>query len=702
MDATMQQKSMLARRCFESGDAEQAERLFRQVVDGDPNSKEALQALGVLALRAGRIGEACDMLRRAVAVDPVDAFLQNHLGVALASMEDFDEAEKCLRRAVEIDPNLSDAHYNLAKTLQFLDKPQEAVAHYRSALRFASDSPEIHYNLANTLRELGRLDEAAAGYRDALRITPDYVKARNNLGNVLREQGRLEEAAAEYRQSLRLRPDYAEGHHNLGLVLATTGKLNEAVQCYRRALELKPTLAAARNSLGKALVKQGKVDEAAEVLTSELATAEECVDGYLKLADKLRTEGRLDEAVAYARKAIEAKSDLAAAHNSLGLAMLAKNEPEEAIACYHKALEIKPDFALVHNNLAVALQTLGRFDECLDSIQTALRLKPQFAIAHLNRAVCWLRKGEFERGWHEFEWRRLSRDHRVRRFSVPLWDGRELLDGAILLHAEQGLGDTLQFVRYALLVKERCRTLVFQCPKRLVPLLQRCAGIDSLVAKGEPLPDFDFHAPLMSLPGILGTTLDSVPAEVPYVFAEEQLVETWRKRLAEFSGFKVGIAWQGNKKYAGDAYRSIPLRHFAPLAGIRGVQLFSLQRGRGCDQLADLPDGFEVHDFGEDFDRDRGAFMDAAAVVQNLDMVITSDTAIAHLAGAMGVPVWVALHLSSDWRWLHAWEDSPWYPTMRLFRQRQLGDWEGLFERIAGELSKMVAGDHSGDSASPR
>ncbi|HUT14134.1 MAG TPA: tetratricopeptide repeat protein [Thermoguttaceae bacterium] len=698
----MQQELTLARRCFESGDLEQAERLFRRVVDVDPSSKEALQALGVVALRAGRIGEACDLLRRAVAADPADALLQNHLGAALASREDFDEAEECLRRAIEIDPNLSDAHYNLAKTLRSRNKPEEAVAHYRAALQLAPKSPEIHYNLANTLRELGRLDEAVACYRDALRIQPGYVKARNNLGNVLREQGKLDEAAAEYRQSLRLKPDYAEGHHNLGLVLAAGNKLEEAVQCYRRAIQLKPAFAAARNSLGKALVKQGKLDEAAEVLASELATAEECVDGYLKLAEKLRTVGRLDEAVAYARKAIEARSDLAAAHNSLGLAMLARNEPEEAIACYRKALEIRPDLASVHNNLAVALQTLGRFDQCLESIQTALRLRPQFVVAHLNRAVCWLRKGDFEPGWHEFEWRQLSRDHRVRRFPSPLWDGREVAGGTILLHAEQGLGDTLQFVRYAPLVKQRCRTLVLQCPKRLAPLLERCAGIDRLVAKGDPLPDFDFHTPLMSLPCILGTTLDSIPDSVPYVFAGEQLAETWRTRLAEFPGFKIGIAWQGNKKYAGDAYRSIPLRHFAPLAKIPGVRLFSLQRGRGCDQLADLPDGFEVHDFGEDFDRERGAFMDAAAVVQNLDLVITSDTAIPHLAGAMGVPVWVALHLSSDWRWLDAREDSPWYPTMRLFRQRRLGDWEELFGRMAEELGGVVAGDYPGDCPFPK
>jgi hypothetical protein len=328
----------------------------------------------------------------------------------------------------------------------------------------------------------------------------------------------------------------------------------------------------------------------------------------------------------------------------------------------------------------------------LAALDAALRIKPDFAVAHLNRAVGWLRMGRFETGWHEFEWRRLCEDYRVTPLPAPLWDGTPMPDRCLLLHSEQGLGDTIQFIRYAPLVKQRCGSVILQCQAGLKPLLSRCPGVDRLIVRGESLPEYHVQAPLMSVPEILGTTLETVPAEVPYLFADAALTETWRQRLADYSGFKVGIGWQGNRKYHGDNLRSIPLRNFSPLGRVPHLRLFSLQKGAGAEQIPDLATECHVVDFGPDFDAKGGTFMDTAAVMRNLDLVITSDTAAAHLAGALGVPVWVALGFSCDWRWLEDRENSPWYPTMRLFRQARLGDWEELFARIAAELAAVVSG----------
>ena len=549
------------------------------------------------------------------------------------------------------------------------------------------DSPEIHYNLANALRDLGRLNDAVASYRQALRLKPGHLKAYNNLGNVFREQGKLAEALQTYRAALAIKPDYAQGRHNLGVTLLAQNCPDEAVAEFRAALRINPDLVAARTSLGKALAELGRLDEALPLLQSARSQGQDNAEAQLRLADKLRQAGRFDEAIACIRALIEARADFAAAHNDLGLVWFGKQDYRQAIESYRQAIRIKPDFAEAHNNLAIALFITGETAAGLAAVNAALRIKPDFAVAHLNRAVTWLRMGRFEAGWHEFEWRRLCENYRMPPLPAPLWDGEPLPDRCLLLQSEQGLGDTIQFIRYAPLVKERCGSVILQCQPGMAPLLSRSAGLDRVIVRGESLPEYHVQAPLMSLPEILATTLDTIPADVPYLFADAALTETWRQRLADHAGFKVGIGWQGNRKYVGDRLRSVPLRHFAALARVPGVRLFSLQKGAGAEQIAEVAGDCPVVDFGADFDTKHGTFMDTAAVMRNLDLVITSDTAVAHLAGALGVPVWVALGRACDWRWMDQREDSPWYPTMRLFRQERLGDWEGLFAAIAAELA---------------
>ncbi len=367
--------------------------------------------------------------------------------------------------------------------------------------------------------------------------------------------------------------------------------------------------------------------------------------------------------------------------NNLGIALKDQGRLDEAVACFRRALQLTPNFAEAYNNLGIALKDQGKLDEAVANYSRALQLKPDYADAHWNRALVWLLQGDWQRGWPEYQWR--WHTHFVpSRFPRPVWQGESLRGKTILLHAEQGLGDTIQFIRYASLVKQLGATVIVGCPKTLSRLLENCPGIDRLVVQDDDLPAFDVHAPIMSLPGIFKTTVANIPAPIPYFFVQTALLESWRERLSRLDGFKIGISWQGNPKFPGDRFRSIPLRHYAPLAQLPGVRLISIQKGAGTEQLAEFRARFAVTDFASEI----GDFVDTAAVMKNLDLVITSDTAVAHLAGALGVPVWVALCSAPDWRWLLERSDCAWYPTMRLFRQKTLGDWPDVFARMAAAL----------------
>jgi tetratricopeptide (TPR) repeat protein len=536
--------------------------------------------------------------------------------------------------------------------LKLQGKLDDAVACYRRVVDLSPDFAEAHNNLAVVLNRQGKPDEAVGCCQRALELKPDFAEARSNLGIALNDQGKPDEAVASYRRALELKPDFAEAHFNLGVVLSTQGKPEEAIACYRRALELKPDYPEADYNLGGALTDRGN----------------------------------LSEAIACFRRALQRKPDFAEAHNNLGAAFLYLGKLDEAVACCRRALELDPDCAKTHNNLGCALRGQGKYDEAVASAGRAVELLPDFAEAHLTRAYTWLLTGDWQRAWPEYQWRWRTKDFVPRGFAQPLWDGEPLAGKTILLHAEQGLGDTIQFIRYASIVKQLGATVVVECPKSLLPLLEGCPGIDQQVARGDDLPAFDLHAPLLSVPGIVKTSVETIPAQVPYLFPRPALLEAWRQRLTALDGFKIGVTWQGNPTFRADRFRSIPLRCFAPLAEVPGVRLLSLQKGVGTEQLAEVRDLFAVADLAAELDEQPGSFVDTAAVMKNLDLVITSDTATAHLAGALGVPVWIALAFAADWRWLLDRTDSPWYPTMRLFRQRERGNWQAVFEEIRKAL----------------
>ncbi len=355
---------------------------------------------------------------------------------------------------------------------------------------------------------------------------------------------------------------------------------------------------------------------------------------------------------------------------------------------------MRPRHASAHNNLGDLLREQGKLDEALLHLDQAIVADPRMAKAHYNRSLVWLSQGRLAEGWLEYEWKWRCAELNTRQFSQPSWDGSPTADATLLVHAEQGLGDTLQWVRYLPLVGRRCPHMVIEVQPSLLPLLAQ-SGIDGLVAHGAPLPRFDMQISMASLPRIFESTLQSIPAPIPYLQAKPELVEAWRVRLSQCAGFRVGIAWQGSPAYREDRYRSIPLSCFAPLAQVPRVELLSLQKGAGVEQIGGLRGRFRVVDLGSGdlqggVDEQSGPLMDTAAIMKNLDLVVTSDTVIAHLAGALGVETWVALRLAPDWRWLACGAECPWYPTIRLFRQHEFGDWPGVFAAMATELARKV------------
>ncbi len=550
----------------------------------------------------------------------------------------------------------SQALHARANALARQGDSEQALALFRRAIELQPEYPELHNDLGVALAQQGQVEEAVQQFQEALRQKPEYPEALNNLANLLRTLGRFEEAVESYRRALAIRPDYPDASKNLGNALAEKDRLDEAITCYRAALRYNPGYAEVHNNLANALVRQG----------------------------------RFEEAIASYRRALQHSPTYTQAYNNLGNALADDGRLAEAVACYHEAIRLNPEYPEAYNNLGVVLDKQARHAEAGDAFREAVRLRPDYAEAHLNRALGWIQAGQFEQGWAEYEWRWRSPGTTRPQFPQPHWGGEPLAGRTILLYAEQGLGDTFQFIRYAALLKRRGAKVIFDCQPSLVPLLSSCAGIDRLVARGSPLPEFHTHCGLMSLPWLMRTTLATVPADVPYLQADPALVTKWRHELAPLDGYRIGLSWQGNPRYKGDRHRSIPLEKFAPLAELPGARLISLQKGLGTEQLAVHGERLGIVPLGDRLDEAGGAFMDTAAVLMNLNLLITSDTAIAHLAGALGVPTWVPVTWTADWRWLERRADCPWYPTMRLFRQPEHGDWDSVFRSMAEEIRSML------------
>lgn len=501
-------------------------------------------------------------------------------------------------------------------------------------------------SVAVALQREGHLEAAVGLVAKVIELHPNAPDVLYLHGNLLQQIGRLDDAIAAYQRAIAIDENLAEVFCNLGVALNAKGDFDGAIAAHGRAIKLQSNRAELHANLGAALASAARWDLA--------------INAYLT--------------------AIRLHPALANAHYNLANALRATEQFAAAIAAYREAIRIKPDFAEAHSNLGVVLRSQGRLDDALAAYDKAIELAPESPEPHWNRAVTLLLAGDFERGWAEYEWRHRQPWARPRRCTQPRWDGHDLAGKTILLHAEQGLGDTIQFVRYAPLVAARGGKVLLECQSELRDLLGNLPNVSQVVPAGEPLPAFDVHCPLMSLPGVFATRLDAIPDRVPYLEADARLVEACRPRFAEHGNRpRVGLVWAGRPEHLSDCQRSMLLAELAPLAAVRSVDFYSLQTGRAAGQISAVPHGLQLIDLAPELN----SFANTAALVHHLDLVISVDTAVAHLAGAMGKPVWLLLPFVPDWRWMLNRSQSPWYPTMRLFRQSQAGQWSEPINRVA-------------------
>jgi tetratricopeptide (TPR) repeat protein len=533
--------------------------------------------------------------------------------------------------------------------------------------------------------QAGHLAEAARFYESVLSVAPAQFDALHLLGVVAAQQGRPEEACRLIGRALAINAGSATALCNHALALNASGRFDEALASCNKALALHPSYGYAHNCRAATLQAVGRYEEALAAADLALSHQPDELEALNRRGNALHSMGRHEEALVSYDRALALQPDSVESLNNRATALHSLNRFSEAIATCDRALAVRPDYLEALHNRGNALRDLGRHQEALTNYARALTFRPNYAEAHCGQSLVYLALGDFARGFSEYEWRWQTSAPIMppRNFSQPLWRGDADLAGkTILLHAEQGLGDTLQFCRYVPMVAARRARVVLEVQPPLKPLLRSLAGVGEIFAQGERLPDFDLHCPLLSLPLAFDTRLETVPATIPYIAAPPERAAAWAPRLARRTRPRVGIAWAGYAGHGNDRNRSIGLEPLLALAS-SGVSLISLQKQMSAQDRELLGAHGDILRAGEEF----ADFADTAAAIAELELVISVDTAVAHLAGAIGKPVFILLPYAPDWRWLLERSDSPWYPPARLFRQTRPGDWDSVIAEVRGALA---------------
>ena len=640
----------------QQGKLKEAQTIYEKVLAIQSNHFDALQLLGTLSLQTKEYTKAVDFLTKALKLNPDYAEAYSNRGLALRELKRLDEALVSYDRAISIKPDYAEAYFNRGNALKELKRLDEALVSYDRAISIKPDHAEAYFNRGNALIELKRLDEALVSYDRAISIKPDHADAYSNRGNALRELKRLDEALASYDRAISIRLDHADAYSNRGVVLQELLRLDEALASYDRAISIKPDYA----------------------------------DAYSNRGDALRELKRLDEALASYDRAISIKPDYADAYSNRGNALRELKRLDEALVSYDRAISIRPDHAEAYSNRGVVLQEFLRLDEALASYDRAISIKPDYADAHSNLSLCHLLEGNFQDGWQEYEWRlkrkNIKKTAGIRNFSQPLWLGKESLkDKTILLHSEQGLGDTIQFCRYALLVVQLGANAILEVQRPLVNLLKNLEGISQIFSQGDTLPEFDYQCPLLSLPLAFKTDLHSIPPVSQHITSDREKVTKWKTKLRDNFKLRVGLVWSGSAGHENDHNRSLTLAQLLPHLSSNMEYVCLQKEVRDIDKVL-----LEQHSELKYFSDALEDFTDTAALCELMDFVISVDTSVAHLACTLGKQTWVILPYSPDWRWLLDRDDNPWYPEAKLYRQEKIGDWDSVLRKVNFDLEELV------------
>lgn len=709
------------------GDLIKAKTLYESALHELPDYVDALILLGVLETQSKDYLAAAAMIEHAIKINPNSATAYYNYGISLIGLGRLQDAIVNYDKAIFLKPNFVEAYSNRGNALRALNRFNDAIASYDMAIAIKPDYPEAHNNRGITLKLLNRLSEAISSYDEAIVLKRDYAEAYNNRGNTFAELGQFDMAIENYDAAIALNPRYADAYlnranvllklhrfndvlincdvaiarglegsdlHNFrGIALAALSNFSDALSSYNKAIELRPHGAEAYNNRGLALAALNQFDQALASYNVSLSIKPHYAEAFNNRGNLFLSMNIYGKALDDFNIAIALKTGYADAYNNRGNSFLALNQPLEAVNNYDKAIALKPNFADAYNNRGLALVEEMQMLDAIASFEMAICINTDFADAYWNKALALLTVGNFREGWELYEWRWKKNDTVANRlnFSAPLWLGREPLNQkTILLHSEQGLGDTIQFCRYVKLVKALGARVILLVPKPLMRLLEGLSDVDVVLGQGSTLPKFDYYCPLMSLPFAFKTSLETVPCHFPYLTISENKVNEWKAYIGN-SGFKIAICWQGKAEGRVDIGKSFRIDLFEGISKIKGVRLISLQKNFGVAQLDELPAGMKVERLPSNFDENDNAFIDSAAVMHCVDLIITNDTSLTHLGGALGLKTWLPLKYVPDWRWMLHRNDSPWYPNHRLFRQKKPDAWDEVFEEMKNQLNSQLS-----------
>lgn len=674
-----------------AGELDRAEAAYRKILFRDPKHADALYLLGEIQQAKGRPDEAIPLISRAIEASPGISAFHVSLAELQRQTHDLAAAETSYREAIRLDETNVECINNLGTLYLEQGRHDDALACFERALKINPDLPQALFNTAVIYRQRGRNDEAAALLERAAAQQPDSSKVQLELAETCLVLGKKEQALACYKKAfsdastLNVPEERAiEAHFECGNILLEQQQTDAAITEFLRALDVNRGIFSTWVNLGNAYREAKQFDAAINSYLEAIRLNPSCAQAFGNLGISLKEMGNCTRA----------REVYQAARQSLPEASWPDIDPDDpyceldvAMHLNQRAITVDPKVSDFNLNLGVIFEEKGQFTKALECYEQTLATNPELSFAHFNKGIALLRLGQFDAGWDEYEARmKLGKNINLATLdAAPLWQGQPLSDSILLVHAEQGLGDTLQFIRYLKAVKEKCRRVIFECQPAVKSLIESMPDMKNVYAAGSPLPRFDYQVPLLSLPRIFGTRPDTIPTDIPYIFADPQRAETWKQKTAGCAGLKVGIVWAGGAVHAGNRFRSCSLAVFAPLAGAAGVTFISLQKGEPEQEAKTPPAGMNLLNFSDQI----LDFRDTAALMDNLDLVITVDTSVAHLAGAMGKPVWVLIPFCPDWRWMLDRTDSPWYPSMRLFRQTAIGEWTAAIGQIKNELTAL-------------
>ena len=607
------------------------------------------------------------------------------------------QAEDVCRQILNHHQNNSEAWYLLGLIAYKYMQHDSAISYIERAIRENPQNCNYHYALGKLYSIKGMWEEAIEKFRNTLSLKPDYGEAYNYIGIAFAEKGILDEAIEAFNRAIEINPFDAEAANNLGNALLEKGLTDGAIDNYRRAIKLKPEFASAYDNLGNALSEKGMVDEAIESFGKALLLNPDDAGIYFNLACTYMDNDQPDEAIKNYETVLSLNPGFNGIYNNLGLAFAEKGIPDGAIKHYKNALSLNHDDAKAYNNIGFALVDKGMLDEAILNYKKALKIEPDNVEYHKNLGIAYLSAKDLIKGWKEFEWR--LKTIKLPEMNEQTWKNSTLKENTLLIHAEQGVGDEIMFASCMPDIISTCSNIILECDSRLTPLFGRSFPSVKLIQRtienkqnGSEISPVDMKIAIGSLPRFIRPDFSSFPQQKSYLIPDKQKVDVWSTRFRNLGeGLKVGISWRGGRKAKIKHMRSISLEKWSQIFSLKGVHFINLQYGSCTEEIQAIKDklGVTIHDWEEaDPLEDLDGFANQIAA---LDLVISVDNSTVHMAGALGVPVWTLLSFACDWRWMQGFADTPWYKSVRLYRQSSLGDWDELIERVASDLREFIA-----------